>query len=547
MVTLIDGVFGVGTLIGVSLCLLGYYTYSRCDEVGVTAFAAFAATLGLAAVTGGVLGITSVTILDGAEVWTVAALAVWAVSTVPWSVFAVQYTGRLVEIRRRTVLFLVVPHLGLVLAFGRVLRSEQTTLSNLLISFVIIYSLALALIGVYLLSRTTYTYGQFSVFQGATLSVAPLGTLLMLNSLGTLSSDLELVNATLFTGTFSVAALALGTAVVRLRVFAASPAAGTLGERTMLRETNDIVLVVDSLERPLRLNETALETLGVTRAEAFEADLPTLLGYDTDTLDERETVSLDTTEGTRRYDPQVSVLKRQGRELGVLLDLRDVTDRELREQRLSVLNRVLRHNLRNKVEVLKARTEVLEEDLDGEYSVHTETLGRTAEEIAELGRNARRIDQVVAAESRETAVDVVTAVSETLDDIDTDGSDVGVGLDTPDRLRIKTNRRALTAALRSALENAVSYAESEARVTVERTNKGCTVRIEDDGPGIPEGELASLDSGVETPLRHSTGLGLWQLKWAVTTLGGELSFDTTDGTTVEISLPDREPAELASG
>ncbi len=543
MVTLVNGVFGVGILVGVSLCLLGYYTYSRCDEVGVTAFAVFAATLGLTAVAGGALGITGATILDGAEVWSVAALAVWAFSTVPWVVFAVQYTGRLVEIRRRTALLLAVPHLGLVLAFGRILRSEQVTLSNLLISLVIIYSLALALVGVYLLSRTTYTYGQFSVLQGVTLSVAPLGTLLMLNSLGMLPSDLELVNATLFTGTFSVVALVLGLAVVRLRVFAASPAAGTLGERTMLRETDDIVLVVDSLDRPLRLNETALETLGVTRAEAFETDLSALLGYDTDTLQERETVSLDTTEGTRRYDPQVSVLARQGRELGVLLDLRDVTDRELREQRLSVLNRVLRHNLRNKVEVLKARTEVLDEDLDGEYTTHTETLGRTAEEIAELGRNARRIDQVVAEESRETDLDVVATVSETLEDIDTDGSGIAVGFDTPDRLRIETNRRALTAALRSALENAVTYAESEVTVTVEQHSRGCTVRIDDDGPGIPEGELASLDSGVETPLRHSTGLGLWQLKWAVTTLGGELSFDTTDGTTVEMTLPDREPGD----
>jgi len=543
MVTLVNGVFGVGILVGVSLCLLGYYTYSRCDEVGVTAFAVFAATLGLTAVAGGALGITGATILDGAEVWSVAALAVWAFSTVPWVVFAVQYTGRLVEIRRRTALLLAVPHLGLVLAFGRILRSEQVTLSNLLISLVIIYSLALALVGVYLLSRTTYTYGQFSVLQGVTLSVAPLGTLLMLNSLGMLPSDLELVNATLFTGTFSVVALVLGLAVVRLRVFAASPAAGTLGERTMLRETDDIVLVVDSLDRPLRLNETALETLGVTRAEAFETDLSALLGYDTDTLQERETVSLDTTEGTRRYDPQVSVLARQGRELGVLLDLRDVTDRELREQRLSVLNRVLRHNLRNKVEVLKARTEVLDEDLDGEYTTHTETLGRTAEEIAELGRNARRIDQVVAEESRETDVDVVATVSETLEDIDTDGSGIAVGFDTPDRLRIETNRRALTAALRSALENAVTYAENEVTVTVEQHSRGCTVRIDDDGPGIPEGELASLDSGVETPLRHSTGLGLWQLKWAVTTLGGELSFDTTDGTTVEMTLPDREPGD----
>ena len=60
----------------------------------------------------------------------------------------------------------------------------------------------------------------------------------------------------------------------------------------------------------------------------------------------------------------------------------------------------------------------------------------------------------------------------------------------------------------------------------------------DDGPGIPDWELESLDAGTESPLQHSTGLGLWQLSWAVTTLNGDVSFDTTDGTAVEMFIPD---------
>ena len=34
-------------------------------------------------------------------------------------------------------------------------------------------------------------------------------------------------------------------------------------------------------------------------------------------------------------------------------------------------------------------------------------------------------------------------------------------------------------------------------------------------------------------------MGLWQLKWAVMTLNGELSFTTDGGTTIDILIPDR--------
>lgn len=539
MVTLVDGAFGVGILLGGTLCLLGYYTYWECDELGVNAFAAFAVLLGFSSGVGGAFGIAGLEGPNGLPLWYQFATMLWAFSSLPWVLFAARYTGRFVRIRRRTVVGLALPYLGLVAGVGMlVLGAGSIPLFNIVGSAVFVYSLALVLVGVYLLVRTTYTYGQFSAWQGTTLSLAPIGVFFVLNSVGVLYSESEPGAAVLFVGAFLAVALLLGTAVFGQRVFDASPAAGTLGERTVVRETDDLVLIADEHDQLLRLNESAVETLGVSRAEAFETDLPGLLGHDTETLAERDTVTLETTDGTRRYDPQVSMLTGQGRDLGALLSLRDVTNRELREQRLSVLNRVLRHNLRNKVEVLKSHTEVLDAELNGN-SDHTVTIAETADDIARLGRNARQIDQFVAEETEDGTVDVVAAVSETLDSVGADEADVAVIVDTPGSLPLVTNRRALTAALESALDNAITYADSAVTVTVEDQRDGCAISVTDDGPGIPEGELDWLDSGVETPLQHGTGLGLWQFKWAVRTLGGEFSFETTDGTTVEMTIPDR--------
>lgn len=543
MITPVDVGFGTGILVGVGLCGLGYYSYRECDELGVTAFAAFAFVLGLSAVLGSATGLVGVEGPTDIPLWPRLATMLWGVAALPWAVFAAQYSGRYVQVGRRTVGLLAAPYLGLVVGFWLLVSgSGSIVLSTVMTSLVLVYSLALILVGVYLLIRATYRYGGFSAWQGVTMSVAPLGTLVALNSVSIIYPESEQLALVLFVGILSVVLVALTVAVSRQDVFESSPAVGTLGERTVLRETDDVVLVVDDRDKLVSLNEAAVETLGVGRPAAFERPLSSLIGHGTETLQSKETVSLDTTDGTRRYDPQVAVLSRRGRELGALLSLRDVTARELREQRLSVLNRVLRHNLRNKLEVVKTHTEIIHEELDGEYETHTETLAETTDDIADLGRNARRIDQFVASDSGATAVDIVSAIEETLAAVDTDDTDVDITVDAPVSAPVETNRRALTAALRSALENAVTYAETAAEVTVERDGTDWRVLIVDDGPGIPSSELDSLDDGVETPLSHGTGLGLWQLKWAVTTLGGQLSFDTADGTTVEMTVPDRSQA-----
>jgi two-component sensor histidine kinase len=46
-----------------------------------------------------------------------------------------------------------------------------------------------------------------------------------------------------------------------------------------------------------------------------------------------------------------------------------------------------------------------------------------------------------------------------------------------------------------------------------------------------------LETGRETPLEHGEGLGLWLVNWIVTGLGGTVTANTDDGTTVRLSLP----------
>ena len=208
--------------------------------------------------------------------------------------------------------------------------------------------------------------------------------------------------------------------------------------------------------------------------------------------------------------------------------------RGLREQRLAVLNRVLRHNIRNKVDVLKSHAETLNVD-DAEIDPVLEA----ADEITSFGDQARRIDQYISKSTDDTTVDLTEAVQSVIDMIREDDVAVDIAVETPPSATLTTEQSAVVGALRSALDNAVTYADSAVTVSIEPRPNGYGIYVIDDGAGIPDWEVESLNVGTESPLGHSTGLGLWELKWAVRALNGDLSFDTTDGTTVEIFVPDR--------
>ena len=523
-------------LAGLALCALGLYCYRRWDEPGTAPFAAVTVLFGLGAVTGALVAFTQPGGVSETTVWSDIALFSWAFAMIPWAVFALQYTGRYTTFRWRTVVALAAPVLGIfsLLALRVFTGVETNVVTQILGTLALLYTFALVAVGCYLLLRTTAEYGHLSFVQGVSLTLAGIGPLVFVNSISTLAGQTPDVTVYgVYALAFAVPTVAFSLAVFRYRMFESTPAAGALGERAIPRETDDLVFVVDREDRVIKLNETAVETLDITRTDPLGEPFESLTGRSVAELRRLETVELDTAVGQRRFDPQVTAFTDQhDRRLGSLLSLRDVTDRELRKQRLEVLNRVLRHNLRNRVDVIKSNAEAVAAETDSDYAG---AITDSADGLATLSSKARETDQLVSRPMRPSRVDLPTVLR---DIVDTVGDD-SVRLDAPDAASLVTDREALCRALRNAIENAVEYADSSVRVSVQATPDGYAITVADDGPGIPASELASLDAETETPLQHGTGLGLWQLKWGVTKLNGDLSFDTSEGTTVRVTVPDQ--------
>jgi signal transduction histidine kinase len=81
------------------------------------------------------------------------------------------------------------------------------------------------------------------------------------------------------------------------------------------------------------------------------------------------------------------------------------------------------------------------------------------------------------------------------------------------------------------------------RVSVAPTARGDAVclRVEDDGPGFTDAELAvhADTEATETALQHSDGVGLWLVRWIVDAYGGEFAVRNADdgGAVVTVTLP----------
>jgi len=532
-----------GFLAGGVLWWVGFRVARLSDRPGRRAFVAFSLLLGTGClVTGGLGLLPSVTSASPGDSpwrhWTDVALLLWLAATYPWFVFTLQYTGIRTDLSLRTLILVGLPNgllslQFLVMAVG--VTAFENTLSSAVGSVFFIYIVSIAFGGSYLILQKTYTYDHLSVAQGIGLVGATAGSLAVWNLIGTASESADLTQAGAFAAGAVLAALGLWVPLARYDLFASTPAIGTLGERALTREADDLMFVVDADDALVELNETATERLATNRSDAIERTTREVLGHDVETLRNAESVPIQTTSGTRRYDPQVSaVTDHRGGTLGATVSLRDVTERELREQRLAVLNRVLRHNLRNEADVIKAHAEAV----DAADSTHVDAILESADAVASLGQEANRVDQYVSG-GDDVPVDIAEQITAALETVGAAETGTSISVDAPASATVVTNREAVAGALESVLDNAVTYADGAVTITVDEQPDGYAIRVADDGPGIPHWELESLDTGTESPLEHSTGLGLWQLKWAVRTLNGELSFDTDDGTTVEMTVPDR--------
>ena len=230
---------------------------------------------------------------------------------------------------------------------------------------------------------------------------------------------------------------------------------------------------------------------------------------------------------------------------GAIIVARDITERRARERDLEHMrqlqSRVLRHNIRNDLNVVRGYAEMFAEEFDGEYGDMAESVLETTDNIVSVSEKTRTIEQLIRQDQSTVSLDTSAVLQTLVDEHRSRFPGVSFTLDTPEASRVETVE-AIELAFENLVENAAEHTDSTVQVTLRETDDSVVVTVSDDGPGIPEQELAVRERGWETPLEHGAGLGLWVVEWLTKVSAVSVTYETTgNGTDAYVYIP-REQA-----
>ncbi len=161
------------------------------------------------------------------------------------------------------------------------------------------------------------------------------------------------------------------------------------------------------------------------------------------------------------------------------------------------------HDLKTPLAALRVRIESVEDRTErAKMAANIEDVTRSLDDILSLARVGRPSDPL----ERTDLSALLASVVEEYEDMGEP-----VTLDDIERVALPLRATWLRRAFRNLIGNALRYGE-RARVSLVREGNTAVVRIEDDGPGIPEGEIAAMMEpfarGEASRNRETGGAGL---------------------------------------
>lgn len=314
-----------------------------------------------------------------------------------------------------------------------------------------------------------------------------------------------------------------------------------------LDQASDALYIVtdDSIDA---VNSKLTTLTGYEQSELV-GESPTVLFHDDD-IDER-THRLQLLRGDRKSDSvtwSCRFVTKNGTELPVELEYtlvqgndgtggdivvhaHDRREQNQQEQKLDILNRALRHNIRNQMNVIIGNAAVLQEIDDPSHRTAAEVIEEVGEKVINISEKARKAQKYLdIPPDEECKTDLSSTTELAVQKFDIKFPNASVTVTLPERT-MALAPPSYEVALLELMENAVVHHPSGSgpvEVSIEQTDETIALRVRDECEPIADEVIETVYRGEEQPLKHNEGLGLWIVKWMTDTVEGDLAFRRRD-------------------
>jgi signal transduction histidine kinase len=233
--------------------------------------------------------------------------------------------------------------------------------------------------------------------------------------------------------------------------------------------------------------------------------------------------------------------------------VRYAMERQEREQRLrttteqlEVLNRILRHDIQNDLQVIQLWSETLVGEVASDHEEVVQRMRQTAGHIRELTENSRAYIEAITGdgemETEPTRLDPL--LREEIEKARSRHGDAElVVAGTLPEVTVSAHPM-LVSVFRNLLKNAVQHTDGRPtiEVAVERRAGSVRTTVADDGPGVPDDQKSEIfGKGAQGLDSDGTGIGLYLVYTLVTEFGGEVWVEDRDdadgGAVFVVELP----------
>lgn len=213
-----------------------------------------------------------------------------------------------------------------------------------------------------------------------------------------------------------------------------------------------------------------------------------------------------------------------------------------REKQLAVFSRILRHNFRNKMNVLLGEAQQIVATGSPSMTQHAEQILEAGNQLMTTVENERFLVEIVVNPVPPVTHDLSAIVDTAADAVHSAQPHAVIDVEHGTTVHVSAHPE-IARAFEELLENAIIYDGSgtpRVEITTSLTEDVADVVILDTGPGIPTVETETLRDDVSvSSLDHGSGLGLRIAYRLIEESNGRLLFDSNrdDGTSVTVELP----------